>query len=205
MRIRSILPLLLLLVATAAEAQFRTPTQTACTVECPAGPQGPPGPEGPRGPRGDMGVQGSRGRDGRDGKDATQCPAKNYRPFDLGSHAVPFPVKAVVKLGCDVRIIAYNPALRAAVLVDPATGLGEVIFEFTADLLADERGPITFDAVESLDRLWLLWSHKGGHWLHRWPGGETVDLKNVRLPDPRTGVFEPVFRWREDLDRPFGQ
>lgn len=184
-RVAVLVGLLSLVFVVPVGAQTFTPAKEkppVCTVECPAGPKGDPGKDG---------------RDGRDGRDAQQCPVRGWREFDLGTHAVPFPVLAVVTTRfCEKRILAYSPAIRAAVLVNPDTGMGEVALHFTADLPPDARGPIVFDDVRQFDNLKLLWAHRGGHWLHQWPLGLPVwDLRAVTTPGPQGP--EAIFRWRD--------
>jgi len=193
---------------------FRAPqtsTPPACTT-CPAGPQGPPGPAGPTGPAGRNGRDGedgtdgrdgADGRDGRDGVDAAVCPVVVYRPFDLGAHGLTLPVSAIVRDGCRVFVLAYSPAVPAAVLVDPLTGLAQVALNFSAGVGVNERGALTFDKVEVLDRDVFLWWHRGGAWSHRWPAGlPWWDLKTILIDNPRRDAQgrplppEALFRWR---------
>lgn len=107
-------------------------------------------------------------------------------------------MRAVVRKGCTTFLLVYHPTWRLAALIDVTTGVGQVAWNFTADVPNDERGPITFEAVDVLDgdSLHFLWTHRGATWSQVWPGGQVIDLSTFIVVDSATRQRTTVFRWR---------
>lgn len=163
----------------------------------PAGPQGPGGPAGPAGPKGEPGPKGERGEPGTcEGSCPTPGP-RTVRPFDFGVHGLNFAVRDFVHDGRTTYLLAYEPSVRAAVLVDISTGLGQLVMNFTAGLHGDPRGPIVFDGVNAISPRSFAWWHRGAMWSADWNDAlPVIDFKAIVLTDTRTGQPTAVFRFR---------
>lgn len=134
------------------------------------------------------GRDGRDGLDGRDGRDGAPAPVgpRTLRPFDLGLHGVNFAVRAAVSDGARAYLLVYEPSARAAALVDPTTGLAQVVMPFDAGIGPDAQGrTITFDDVTVLSPRSFAWWHRGAVWVHTW------DEQLAWLPLPAG-----LFRWR---------
>lgn len=127
-------------------------------------------------------------KDGRDGRDGAPAPVgpRTLRPFDLGLHGVNFAVRAAVADGARAYLLVYEPTARAAALVDPTTGLAQVVMPFDAGIGPDPQGrTITFDDVTVLSPRSFAWWHRGAVWVHTWD----EQLEWQPLP-------AGLFRWR---------
>ena len=185
---KTVVVLVILAFAASVQAQeLRTwaPPPNKCEVKCPAGPPGPkgdPGDPGPAGPQGPPGPQGPRGPKG----DPADPGPRTLPPFDLGIHGVNLAVRAVVQDGPATYLLVYEPTVRAAALVDLATGLAQVVYNFDAGIGVDAEGrSITFDDVTVLRARAFAWWHRGAVWSHNWDEG----LPWQSLPPG-------LFRWR---------
>lgn len=194
---------LLALLAAPAQAQWTPATANpVCTPGC-TGPQGPAGPAGPQGPRGITGLPGPMGPVGEPGPQGPQGPPapqppRTLRPYDFGVHGLNFSVRAAVQDGDRALLLAYEPAMRAAVLLDIATGMAQVLIPFSADVPADPtKGPIVFDGVLAHGARAFSWIHHGAFWGHNWPAdAPVIDMKTFTVFDPVIGRDVPLFRWR---------
>ena len=188
--------LLALALACGASAQtFRLQTaDPVCPPGCQGGIAGPPGPPGLPGRTGAQGPQGPQGPAGP----PAPTPPRTLRPYDFGVHGLTFSVRAVVQDGTRSLLLAYEPTLRAAVLLDIATGLAQVVMPFSADVPDDPtRGPIVFDDVLVHGARAFSWVHQGAFWGHNWPeNSPVIDMTTFRLYDPELEREVPLFRWR---------
>jgi hypothetical protein len=169
MTFRCPLVLAALLVAAPAQAQFTgtyPPPQPTCTVKCPAGPAGPQGPAGPRGPAGPQGIPGPPG--------VSLTPPsgpRTLRPFDLAIRGVAINASAVVKDGAQTYLLVYSAQLKAAALIDVATGLAQIQAQFDAGVGPHPKHPgelVPFDKVEVLAPRSFAWWHRGAVWSYDW-------------------------------------
>jgi hypothetical protein len=162
-----------LLVATTAHAQYTgtttppPPTCTTCTgKQGPPGPAGPQGPIGPRGPKGEKGDPGAPGAPG-----VVEVGPRTLRAFDLFIPRVAITASAIVTDGPATYLLVYSAALKAAALIDVATGLAQIQSQFDALVGPDARHPgelIPFDRVEVLAPRAFAWWHRGAVWSHNW-------------------------------------
>lgn len=159
--------------------------------DCAPAPTGAPGPKGDPGDRGPQGPAGPAGSQGPAGLPAPTGP-RTVRPFDLGAHGAAFTVRTVVHDGDRVFILAYEPTIRVALLVDIATGLAQVAYGFDAGVGLDPQGrALVFDGVDVLGPRAFLWWHHGAAWAANWDDrAPVVDLTAIKVGQTA------LFRWR---------
>lgn len=109
--------IVLLSLSTVSDATGTSPCVICQTKVGPPGPAGPQGPAGPVGPQGPQGPQG-------------ECKTPEpwvLRPYDLTLPAHLITLREPVPVNGGAFIMIYSAPLKVAALVDPRTGLAQII------------------------------------------------------------------------------